>query len=396
MLRLLPLTFVACLGSTSAAFAHDPDDDTTNHHTHKEATNSSFDRALNDDLDDTETIVVYGRSLALIGEAGAASEGVVGYADFEDRPLLRVGELVEVIPGVIATQHSGEGKANQYFLRGFNLDHGTDFAASIDGAPINLRTHGHGQGYLDLNFIIPELVERVDFRKGPYRASTSDFSSAGSARYSTYDTLDNDFIEVAAGQFGYFRGVAAGDIQLSDNTNLLLAIEGQVSDGPWVLEQDLRKLNAMAKITHDNGPWHWEAVVSAYDSEWTATDQVRLRAIESGLIDRFGFIDDDLGGSTSRYGLSGNGSYAHDDGAETTFSAYAISYDFSLFSNFTYYLNDPINGDEFEQIDRRNYFGGSLAHRRTVNERLNVSLGGDLRFDDISDVGLFWLKRGLF
>ena len=328
-----------------------------------------------------ETVTVYGRAIELIGEAGAASEGVVGYADFEDRPLSRVGELVEVIPGVVATQHSGEGKANQYFLRGFNLDHGTDFSASVDGVPVNLRTHGHGQGYLDLNFVIPEIVERVDFRKGPYRASTGDFSAAGSARYSTYDDLGEEFVELAVGEFGYVRGVAAGDFDLSDNTELLLALEAETYDGPWALDQDLEKLNAFAKIVHAAGPWRYELSASAYDSRWTATDQVPLRAVESGLIDRFGFIDPDLGGETTRLGLNAQAVYTHTDGAETELSAYAIDYDFSLFSNFTYLLDDPINGDEFEQLDERTYYGAALAHERAINDRLDLRLGAETRFD---------------
>lgn len=336
-----------------------------------------------------DEIIVYGRSLDLIGEAKAASEGVVGYADFEDRPLSRVGEFVEVIPGVVATQHSGEGKANQYFLRGFNLDHGTDFSASIDGTPINLRTHGHGQGYLDINFIIPEIIERVDFRKGPYRSSTGDFSSAGSARYSTYDTLENNFIEVSIGEFDYFRAVGAGSFALSDNTSLLFAAEVSTFDGPWVLEQNLEKLNGFVKLNHDKGPWRLEASASLYDSRWTATDQVPLRAVESGLIDRFGFIDPDLGGEASRFGLNTSAIYSHDDGAETQFQAYAANYDFNLFSNFTYFLNDPVNGDEFEQVDKRGLYGASLTHVRDITNRLNVRLGADTRFDDISDLGLF-------
>ncbi len=370
MIRLISVILCVLAVSPSVVFAHGPG-------------------SHSPDLEDVDTITVYGRSLALIGEAGAASEGVVGFADFEDRPLSRVGELVEVIPGVIATQHSGEGKANQYFLRGFNLDHGTDFSAALDGVPMNLRTHGHGQGYLDLNFIIPELVERVDFRKGPYRASTGDFSAAGSARYSTYDSLTNDFIEVAVGEFGYLRGVAAGDTQLGPDTNLILAVEGQSYNGPWVLDQDLKKINAMAKIVHSAGPWNIEAVASAYDSEWTSTDQVPQRAIDSGLIDRFGFIDDDLGGETKRYTLNANAAYAHDDGAQTVLTAYAVSYDFSLFSNFTYFLDDPVNGDEFEQLDERSYYGGSLTHSRNINERLKLRGGAEFRFDDISDIGLF-------
>ena len=185
-----------------------------------------------------DTVIVHGRGLELIGEAGAASEGVVGYADFEDRPLSRVGELVEVIPGAVATQHSGEGKANQYFLRGFNLDHGTDFSATVDGVPANMRTHGHGQGYLDLNFVIPEIVERVNYRKGPYSAQVGDFSAAGSARYQTYDRLDDSIAEISFGEGSYLRTVAAASFDLSPGSSLLLAGEAQAYDGPWVLEQD--------------------------------------------------------------------------------------------------------------------------------------------------------------
>lgn len=336
-----------------------------------------------------ETVTVYGRSFELIGEALAASEGTVGYGDFEDRPLSRVGELVEVIPGVIATQHSGEGKANQYFLRGFNLDHGTDFSVSVDGTPVNLRSHGHGQGYLDLNFIIPEVVEKVDFRKGPYRASNGDFSAAGSARYSTKDSLDHNFAELAVGQFGFIRGVIAVDHQIADKTNVLAALEIKRYDGPWVLEQNLEKTNALLKVSHDWGPWTIEASARLYQSEWTATDQVPLRAVTSGLIDRFGFIDDDLGGKTSRYGVNTDITYVHGSGDETHLEVYFVDYDFELFSNFTYFLDDPVNGDEFEQVDRRQYYGGGLKHVKGLTDRLTARIGADVRFDDISDVGLF-------
>ena len=370
MTRTFFLTSVSlvCMATASAQDAPPPDD-----------TNTAT----------LETVTVHGRAIELIGEAAAASEGVVGYADFEDRPLSRVGELVEVIPGVVATQHSGEGKANQYFLRGFNLDHGTDFSASVDGVPINLRTHGHGQGYLDVNFVIPELVERVDFRKGPYRASTGDFSAAGSARYSTYDDLGEEFVELSVGEFGYVRGVAAGDFDLTDKTELLLALEAETYDGPWALDQELEKLNGFAKLTHKSGPWHYQLSASAYDSSWTATDQIPQRAVDSGLIDRFGFVDPDLGGETTRLGLNGQMAYSHEDGAETRLAAYAVDYDFALFSNFTYLLDDPINGDEFEQLDERTYYGASLTHDRALNDRLDLRGGVEIRFDDISDIGLF-------
>ena len=173
--------------------------------------NSEFDQANNIDR-----VVTYGRAEQLIGTAESASDGVVGYDDFTTRPLLRVGELVEVIPGMVATQHSGSGKANQYFLRGFNLDHGTDFLSTLEGMPINLPTHGHGQGYLDLNFIIPEIIETVEYRKGPYSSEVGDFSSAGSATFNVYDSLDENFTEINIGQYGYYRIVSAGSAEISD------------------------------------------------------------------------------------------------------------------------------------------------------------------------------------
>ena len=336
-----------------------------------------------------DVIEVHGRAFTQIGEADAASEGTVGYADFKDRPFSRVGELVEVIPGAVATQHSGEGKANQYFLRGFNLDHGTDFSASVDGVPASLRTHGHGQGYLDLNFVIPEIVERVDYRKGPYRASTGDFSAAGSARYKTYDSLDHNMVGVSVGENGYLRGVGAVSTEIARDTFVLFAVEGQGYEGPWDLDQDLEKLNVYAKLAKKTGNWMLKLAASAYDSSWDSTDQIPERAVDSGLIDRFGYIDDDLGGETSRYSLSGEARYKHDDGAITTFTAYAVDYELELWSNFTYFLDDPVNGDEFEQLDDRTYYGGSVLHAREINDRLSLRVGAETRYDDIGDIGLF-------
>jgi outer membrane cobalamin receptor len=178
-----------------------------------------------------DDIVVYGRALPQIGTAISGSQGVVGYQDFENKPLSRVGELVENVPGVIATQHSGTGKANQYFLRGFNLDHGTDFAGFVDGVPVNMRTHGHGQGYLDLNFLIPELVERIDYRKGPYFADVGDFSAAGTVQFTTASRLARPIAEATVGMYGYYRALAAGSAGVG-NGDLLVAIDGTRSNGP--------------------------------------------------------------------------------------------------------------------------------------------------------------------
>lgn len=195
-----------------------------------------------DDPNRTADIIVYGRQIEQIGIAKSGSQGVVGYKDFEDRPISRVGELVENVPGVIATQHSGTGKANQYFLRGFNLDHGTDFAGFVDGTPINLRTHGHGQGYLDFNFLIPELTERIDFRKGPYFADAGDFTAAGTIAFTTYDRLPAPIAEIQVGEYGYYRGVAAGSTDIGENGALLLGAEATFSNGPWRLDENLREV----------------------------------------------------------------------------------------------------------------------------------------------------------
>ncbi|MGB3798088.1 MAG: Plug domain-containing protein, partial [Alteraurantiacibacter sp.] len=175
---------------------------------------------------DDERIIVYGRALDVIGVAQSGSQGTVGFADFEDVPISRTGELVENVPGVIATQHSGSGKANQYFLRGFNLDHGTDFAGFVDGASINMRTHGHGQGYLDFNFIIPETLERIDYRKGPYFADVGDFTAAGTVSFNTADDLA-PFVKLEAGAFGYLRAVAGGSADVGSG-ELLLAADTQI------------------------------------------------------------------------------------------------------------------------------------------------------------------------
>ena len=343
------------------------------------------------EMNDQPEIVVYGRALPQIGIAQSGSQGTVGYSDFEDKPLSRVGELVENVPGVIATQHSGTGKANQYFLRGFNLDHGTDFAGFVDGVPINMRTHGHGQGYLDLNFLIPELVERIEYRKGPYFADVGDFSAAGTVKFKTVNTL-RPMASATAGSFGYYRALAAGSGALG-NGELLLAIDGTVSDGPWVLDEHLRKVNGAVKYSSGTDVEGWTLGITAYHAKWNSTDQVPQRAIDSGLISRFGNIDPYLGGATTRIGLTGNGHFG-----KTEVNLFALYYRFRLLSNFTYFLDDPVNGDEFQQRDQRGVFGGSIKHEIAANIAdmpVAVTLGADARYDAISKIGLYHTAKGL-
>ncbi len=327
-----------------------------------------------------EEVVVYGRSQEVIGTADQASEGVVAFDDIRLPPLLRIGELAEAVPGMVATQHSGTGKANQYFLRGFNLDHGTDFSAFVDGVPVNMRTHGHGQGYLDLNFIIPELVAITSYRKGPYTARAGDFSSAGSVEFELYDVLPESILNVTAGEYGYNRGVFAASTGVGDAI-ATVALDHTGYSGPWNLDEDLSQTRFHANLAGTLGEANAAVSLLGYLGEWNSSDQIPLRATGSGLIDDRGFIDPFLGGHTDRFGLTGE--LSRDQWKAT---AYVVDYDFSMFSNFSYLLEDPTNGDQFEQVDKRRIYG--MRFDRFGDAPIAFNWGGDVRYDDISEVGL--------
>jgi hypothetical protein len=339
------------------------------------------------DGDVPPTIVVTGRRLNLVGEAISASEGVIGRQEVDSRPLLRAGDLLEFVPGLVATQHSGSGKANQYFLRGFNLDHGTDFATFVDAMPVNMRTHGHGQGWTDLNFLIPETVDQIRYRKGTYYADVGDFSSAGSARFELAEKLPRGFVEVTAGSFGYRRGVVVDTLETGGG-DLLYAGEVQSFDGPWDdIEEDVRKKNALLRFSKNAGSGRAHLTLMAYANRWNSPDQIPARAVRQGLISRLGSIDPTVGGKSSRYSLSGGwtGSML---GGRLNAEAYAIDSALDLYSNFTYLLDDPVNGDQFRQVDERQLYGFELSQQwRTGRSRWRV--GADGRHDDIDRVGLF-------
>ncbi len=241
----------------------------------------------------------------MVGEAISASEGVIGRQEIDARPLLRAGDLLEFVPGLVATQHSGSGKANQYFLRGFNLDHGTDFATFVDAMPVNMRTHGHGQGWTDLNFLIPEAIEQIRYRKGTYYADVGDFSSAGSARFELADTLPRGVAEITAGAFGYRRGVLVKSIKMGGG-DLLFGGEIQTFDGPWDdIDEDVKKKVGLLKYSGTVGAGRAHVTLMAYDNDWNSPDQIPQRAVEQNMISRFGSIDTTVGGEASRYSISG-------------------------------------------------------------------------------------------
>ncbi|KQV48092.1 TonB-denpendent receptor [Pelomonas sp. Root1217] len=327
-----------------------------------------------------------------IGSTDAASQGTIRAELLKSRPALRPGEVLEFVPGLIVTQHSGDGKANQYFLRGFNLDHGTDFATGVNGLPVNMPSHGHGQGYSDLNFLIPELVDRIEYRKGPYFARNGDFAAAGSADIAYRTTLDEDFAALTLGQRQFQRFVGGGSGHLGD-LRLLGAIEVQHNDGPWQLPERLRKTNGVLTLSGGTRAEGWSTSLMAYDARWTSTDQVPERLITAGSFNgqpfgRFDAIDKSDGGETRRSSLSGE--WHRNTGAEaTSVAAYAMNYRLNLFSNFTYALERP-DGDQFLQQDRRCVYGGSASH--AVDHNLGglparSELGLQLRHDRVR-VGL--------
>jgi hypothetical protein len=290
----------------------------------------------------------------------SASAGILTGAQVNNRPVTRPGEVLEAVPGLIVTQHSGEGKANQFFLRGFNLDHGTDIALFLDGMPLNMRTHAHGQGYADINFLIPELVGAVEFHKGPYFVRDGDFASAGSVRIDYLDSVPKNLALTSIGSFGYKRALSIVSAPLAEG-NLLVAADAQVYDGPWAVPDALRKISTVARYSQGTALDGFSVTGMAYAAKWTATNQIPERAVVSGLISRYGTLNPTDGGDTSRFSLSGRFS-ATDDTGVTRASAYVIRSQLNLFNDFTYFLNDPVNGDQFHQLDQRIIGGGEALH----------------------------------
>ncbi len=346
-------------------------------------------------------VVVHGRAEDLLGTAVSASQGAVGEEDLADLPLLRRGELLESVPGMVVTQHSGDGKANQYFLRGFNLDHGTDFAFSVDGVPVNLPSHAHGQGYSDLNFLIPELVDAIEFKKGPFYPEVGDFSGAGAANIRLVSTLPEGIANVQLGMFGYARALLAESPVLGPGT-LLYALEYNHYDGPWDLPENSNRYSALLRYHWDHGRDDYTLTASGYWAPfWHSTDQVAERAIDEGLIGRFGAIDPSDGGKTGRAALSFD--WVRNDGdAVTRLLLYGFYYRLNLWSDFTYALScppidpaappsDSSNCDQFEQVDRRFVTGGELKRtweRLWWGKKVENTVGLQVRNDYIPDSGL--------
>ncbi|WP_420237149.1 TonB-dependent receptor [Telmatobacter bradus] len=333
------------------------------------------------------TVNVQGRADDLIGIADSGTQGTVGAVELQDRPILRSGEVLEAVPGLIITQHAGGGKANQYYLRGFSLDHGTDLAIFIDDMPLNLPSHAHGEGYSDMNIVIPEFVKRVNFEKGPYYANIGNFGSTGAAHVEYFKTLPKNFFQVEGGTYDYGRAVFGASHKLGEG-NLLYGGELYYDNGPWTHPDAFTKLNGLLTYSQGDDANGLGITARGYHGRWHSSDQIPVSAVS--LVGLYGTLDPSDGGHSQRYSLQPEW-HRQNANSVTRISTYLFYYDLDLFSNFTYYLVDPVHGDQFEQQDRR-WVTGFEAHHTVFSQwagrKMENTIGLQLRND--------WINNGLY
>jgi hypothetical protein len=397
-------------------------------------------------LKEIGSVQATGRKVNLVGTANAASEGTIGIEEITTRPILRPGELLEEIPGLVISQHSGEGKANQYYLRGFQLDHGTDLESTVEYIPVNEVTHAHGQGYTDINWLIPELVGYVEYKKGTYYADQGDFSTAGAYNLYYRDTIPA-VTSFGLGDYGYDRLFTAASPQVGAG-RLLYGVELYHDNGTFEKPDEYHKLNGVLRYTFEKGKDAYALNGFAYNGAFDSTDQIPQRLVDAGLLDPFGYINPTDGGNTTRYALSAEWQHRDSNGT-TKFNVYGVDYFLDLFSDFTYFLYDGNNyynetanpitcnpafttcrpnagalrapdyssycpaytaprgapaaslvpvaydfqcGDQREQLDKRFTSGLNLS-RSFVTPGSVTTIGADTRNDNISNLGLFLVQN---
>ncbi|MDO9217137.1 MAG: TonB-dependent receptor [Lacisediminimonas sp.] len=325
-----------------------------------------------------------------IGIAESANQGTVTARQLENRPRARTGDLLEAVPGVVVTQHSGDGKANQYFARGFNLDHGTDFRTTVLGMPVNMPSHAHGQGYSDLNFLIPELISTIQYKKGTYFAEEGNFSAVGAAAFDYVRSLPRGLFSLELGSHRYRRAVLANSGSAGAGT-LLYAVEAVGNDGPWEVAENYKRFNGLLSWNLRAGNDELRIAAMTLQSSWRATDQVPQRALVSGVVGRYGSLDASDGGDTARSSVSADWQRRYANGALHA-NAFLVRSRLNLFSNFTLFAKDPVNGDQFNQAEQRLLGGVNLD--RAWNHKLGrfeseTTVGLQLRQDRLSPVGLY-------
>lgn len=328
----------------------------------------------------------------------------LGAVDIKLRPVNSSQDVLRIVPGLFIAQHAGGGKAEQIFLRGFDIDHGTDIAITVDGIPVNMVSHAHGQGYADLHFLIPETVEKISFDKGPYQAAKGNLATAAYVDFNTREFLEENMLKAEIGRFNTQR--IAGMIKVLNNSTdekreqLYLASEYNSTDGYFDSPQQFRRFNGMAKY---NTWWGKQTQLSitagTFDSKWFASGQIPDRAVQSGEIGRFGAIDDTEGGHTSRTNISARFNKQWKSNWKTTDHLFYSRYQFSLYSNFTFFLDDPVNGDMINQREKRNTWGYTTTAARPwqlSGKSANTEFGSGFRFDDVKDIELSKASRTSF
>ncbi len=313
-------------------------------------------------------------------------------ADIKLRPINTSQDILRMVPGLFIGQHAGGGKAEQIFLRGFDIDHGTDINIEVDGMPVNMVSHAHGQGYADLHFLMPELISIVDFDKGPYFADKGDLNTAGYVSFQTKRKLDHNFVKAEGGSFGFGRLAAGVNVLQTSKSNAYIASEYFRTDSYFQGSQKFHRFNLQARFNSQlNSTTKLQTGFSAFDSKWDASGQIPERAVADGSISRFGSIDNTEGGNTGRYNLFAKVIHNFKNGSTFENQLYASKYDFSLFSNFTFFLNDPVNGDQIHQQEGRWIYGYKSTFITTgqlFGKDLKTEIGGGLRYDVINDIAL--------
>ncbi|WP_409416806.1 TonB-dependent receptor [Flavobacterium sp. PS2] len=333
-------------------------------------TDSDIIIALEDDSFKLDEVVIQPKVLAM---------NVISKIDLEVTPVNSSQEILRKVPGLFIGQHAGGGKAEQMFLRGFDIDHGTDIAITVDGMPVNMVSHAHGQGYSDLHFVIPETVDKIDFGKGAYYANKGDFATTGYVDFKTKDKLENSSIGVEVGQFNTFRTVGLFDLLgKQKKQSAYIATEYIITDGPFDSPQNFNRVNLLGKysaILDDNSKI--SILASRFSSKWDASGQIPQRLVDQGIISRFGSVDDTEGGNTSRTNFNASIHKIIDENTFLKANAFYTNYEFELYSNFTFFLNDPVNGDQIKQKENRNIYG------------MNAELNKKVKTDKL-DLGFQW------
>ncbi|WP_066223253.1 TonB-dependent receptor [Formosa haliotis] len=354
-------------------------------------------RVSQSDLDEPMSIIIYSANISLDQVMLLADVDVLSKfvdVDIQASPVKSSQEILRKVPGLIIGQHAGGGKAEQIFLRGFDIDHGTDINLTVDGLPVNMVSHAHGQGYSDLHFVIPETIENINFGKGPYFADKGNFATAGYVNLGLKKTIDNNYVSLEAGQFNTNRLMGMFNVLDTENSSAYIASELSLTDGPFDSPQNFNRFNILGRYNYKlAGNQELNVTASYFQSKWDASGQIPQRAVDDGSIDRFGAIDDTEGGETSRTNLLVNHIKAIDENQSLKTTAFISQYNFELFSNFTFYLDEPINGDQIRQFENRLTTGAN-----TVYEQRNIELGDKtifkyeagigFRYDNVDDVEL--------